>query len=174
MVESTRTISFVSARKPRVTAATRRRLRLRQEFWPDLEDEAFWNRKNFTGFTTIPRTIPLIMLVVDQLDTKNAGRVYFDLWCRAFDDYIVELKDESEAAFASGYIGQRAVRSWRERMDIIEEYGFVRIKKGPNGTYRYIALLDPHLVIEDLKCRGLVSEKLFDAYRAQMIEIGAV
>lgn len=161
-------------RKPRVTAATRRRLRLRAEFWPDLDDDAFWDRKFFTGFTTIPRTLPLIMLAIDQIDAKNAGRVYFDLWCRAFDDYIVELKDESEAAYASGYSGQRAVRSWRERMDVLGEHGFIKIQKGPNATYRYIALLDPHVVMEELRSRGLLDPTLHTAYRAQMIEIGAI
>lgn len=160
--------------KPRITAATRRRLKLRAEFWPNLGDDAFWNRKSFTGFTTIPRTLPLIMFAIDQVDARNAGRVYFDLWCRAFDDYVVEIKDESEAAFASGYKGQRAVRSWRERVDVLEKYGFVKVHKGPNGTYRYIALLDPHRVIDELETRGLVDEKIVSALRIQMIEIGAI
>ena len=65
---------------------------LRDSCWPDLDDEKLWNRKLVKGFTTIPRTMPLIMNIIDSL-TKNkpAGMVFFVLWCRTFDESLLAI-----------------------------------------------------------------------------------
>jgi hypothetical protein len=163
-----------AAPRPRITAAQRRRLRLRDELWPDVTPDQLWSRTRFVGFTTIPRTLPLIIKIIDELDKKKAGRVYFDLWARAFDDYVVEVRDEYEAAFSSGYERQRAVRSWRERIDVLEQYGFVRTKATPHGAYRYVLILDPHKIINTLEDAGAVAEENSLALKALLISIGAV
>jgi hypothetical protein len=160
-------------RKPRITAAQRRRLNLRDELWPDVTEDELWSRTDFTGFTTIPRTLLLISRIIDSLDKKTAGRVYIDLWCRAFDDYVIEVRDEYEAAFASGYEGQRAIRTWRERLDVLERLGFIRTKKTPHGAYRYVLILEPHQVIADLQAKGKLSEEASLALKAQLLSIGA-
>lgn len=162
------------SRKPRTTAAQQRRMRLRAELWPDVTEDQLWSRTSFTGFTTIPRTIPLILSIIDTLDRKTAGRVYLDLWCRAFDDYVVEVRDEYEAAFSSGYQGQRAIRTWRERLDVLERLGFIRTKKTPHGAYRYVLILEPHQVIADLQAKGKLSEEASLALKAQLLSIGAI
>jgi hypothetical protein len=158
---------------PRITAGQRRRVNLRRDLWPDIEDGHLWDRKSFVGFTTIPRTLSLILAIIDSLDRKTAGRVYFDLWCRAFDDYMVEIRDEYEAALSSGYQGQRAIRTWRERVDVLERLGFVRTNKTPHGSYRYVLVLEPHRVVRALERNGQVSEEIAFAFRAQMLSIGA-
>jgi hypothetical protein len=160
-------------RRPRITTAQRRRLKLRDELWPDVAEDQLWDRTSFTGFTTIPRTIPLILRIIDSLDKKTAGRVYLDLWCRAFDDYVVEVRDEYEAAFASGYEGQRAIRTWRERLDVLERLGFIRTTKTPHGAYRYVLILEPHQVIADLQAKGKLSEEASLVLKAQLLSIGA-
>ena len=66
--------------------------------WPDVKPEHLWDRAEFTGFTTIPRTLSLILRVIDGLDSRRLSRVYFDLWCRSFDDYVIDIKDEFDAA----------------------------------------------------------------------------
>ena len=158
--------------KPRVTAATRRRLAQRKQIWPEIEDRQLWNRSEFTGFTTIPRTLSLIMSIIDVLDKKNAARVYFDLWCRSFDDYVIEVRDEYEAAFSSGYQGQRAIRSWRERVNILEILGFIKTYKASHGAYRLILILDPHVVVEGLHEGGRVKDEMWLALRSLLISIG--
>lgn len=162
------------SRRPRITAAQRRREKLRAEIWPDVTTDQLWSRATFTGFTTIPRTLPLILHIIDMLDKKTAGRVYLDLWCRAFDDYVVEVRDEYEAAFSSGYEGQRAIRTWRERLDVLERLGFIRTKKTPHGAYRYVLLLEPHQVIADIQAKGELSEEASFALKAQLLSIGAI
>jgi hypothetical protein len=117
--------------------------------------------------------MPLILRIIDSLDRKTAGKVYLDLWCRAFDDYVVEVRDEYEAAFSSGYEGQRAIRTWRERLDVLERLGFIRARKTPHGAYRYVLILEPHQVIADLQGRGKLSEEASLTLKAQLLSIGA-
>ncbi len=113
------------------------------------------------------------MRIIDGLDNKTAGRAYIHLWSLSFDDYVIEIRDESEAAYHAGYTGQRAIRTWRERIDVLEEFGFVRVQKGPNGTYNYILLLEPHVVVEELRKGKLVDDNDYNAFRTQLINIGA-
>jgi hypothetical protein len=164
--------SSTITRRPRLTAAARRRMSQRRELWPEVKDSQLWDRTEFTGFTTIPRTLSLIMRIIDDLDRKNAGRVYFDLWCRSFDDYVIEVRDEFEAAFSSGYDGQRAIRSWRERIAILEGFGFIKAYKASHGAYRMILVLDPHPIVERLHKEKEVPDEDWLALRALMISIG--
>ena len=116
----------------------------------------------------------MIMRIIDGLDAKNAGRAYLDLWCRAFDDYMVDIRDEAEASYQAGYTGQRAVRTWRERIDVLEQFGFIKLRKGPNGTYHYILILEPHQVADRLHTEGKVSDDDYGFLRTHMINIGAI
>jgi hypothetical protein len=100
--------------------------------------------------------------------------VYLDLWCRAFDDYVVEVRDEYEMAFSSGYDGQRAIRTWRERVTVLEHLGFVRAKTTSYGAYRYILILEPHRVIADLREDEKIGDEVNLALHAQLLSIGAV
>ena len=112
------------------------------------------------------------MRIIDSLDKKNAARVYFHFWCHSFDDYVIEVKDEYEAAFSSGYEGQRAIRSWRERVEILENLGFVKTYKASHGAYRLVLILEPHAVIEGLHKKGLLKEDMWVTLRALMVSIG--
>ncbi|MCW5713131.1 MAG: hypothetical protein KIT43_01265 [Bauldia sp.] len=159
--------------RPRVTAATRRRLNQRKLLWPELDPELVWDRSTFTGFTTVPRTLSLILRIVDGLDAKKAGRVYFDLWCRAFDDFVIEVRDEFELAFSAGYEGQRAVRSWRERIAVLTDAGFVKTYRAPHGAPRMIVVLDPHPVVAERNRRGLVAAEDWLALQSLLVSIGS-
>jgi hypothetical protein len=158
-------------RGPAVVAG-KRRLGLRDELFPELAREGVWDRTTFTGFTTVPRTMPLLMRIIDGLSIKKAGRVYFDLWCRAFDDFFVDIRDEYEFAYASGYSGQRAIRSWRERMLVLAEHRFILINSTSFGRIRYAAIRDPHRVVQELTDEQVSSEDLL-ALRSTMLAIGA-
>jgi hypothetical protein len=118
--------------------------------------------------------MPLVMAIIDSLDAKSAGRVYFDLWCRAFDDFVVDVRDEYEFAFSSGYAGQRAIRTWRERIDVLAKLGFVKAQATAHGTYRWILILDPHQVVEGLAERSRISVDYLTALKVQRINIGNI
>src|SRR5215470_1596124 len=122
---------------PRLNPAAVRRLHLREELWPGVSSQ-LWDRRKAKGFCTIPRSLPLVMKLIDDLGGKgkNASRVYFDLWARAFDEGVVEVFDEETFAFSSGFdASTRNIRSWRERIDVLKDLGFVCV--APSGSRKY-------------------------------------
>lgn len=154
-------------------AAANRRATLRARLFPDLSESELWSRARFIGFTTVPRTLSIIVRIIDSLDDKSAGRVYLDLWCRAFDDYFIDVRDEFEFAYSAGYSGQRAVRTWRERIRVLRDHGFVRYTKTPDGRIRHLVLLDPHPIVDGLIAAGTVEEEDAFAFESQLMTIGA-
>lgn len=83
---------------------------------------------------------------------------------------IVELSLEEDHAYASGYYGTRATRTWRERMRVLEEVGLIKVHSKGFRKYAYILLVHPTLVIEKLKEEGKVSDEWWSIYRERQIE----
>ncbi len=161
--------------KPRKKIA-QRQLDLRNRLWPTHHDGHIWQRKQHNGFATIPRTMPLIMTIMDDLsDGKPVASTYIDLWCRAFDECFVTLSKPREMAFHAGFTGQRGERTWRERMRILHDLGFIDIKEGPSGPMSYALILNPYLVIRRLMLAqhpGVRTDK-YNALMERAGEIGA-
>ncbi|WP_247390293.1 hypothetical protein [Bradyrhizobium sp. 35] len=162
--------------KPRKKIA-QRQLDLRSRLWPTHHDGHIWQRKHHNGFATIPRTMPLIMTIMDDLsDGRPVASTYIDLWCRAFDECFVTLSKPREMAFHAGFTGQRGERTWRERMRILHDLGFIDIKEGPSGPMSYALILNPYLVIRRLmlaKHPGVRGDK-YNALMERAGEIGAL
>jgi len=152
-----------------------RRTELRDQLWPG-KAIFLWHRTSEDGFTTIPRTLPLVMTLIDQLKKgKDTSRVYFDLWCRQIDDSFIQVIDEESFAYSSGYTAPgRNIRSWRERVDILEELGFVSVLPNGSRKYGYILLEHPHRVVAVLHAKGAVSANWWGAFTKRAGEIGAV
>src|SRR6266849_362819 len=97
--------------------ADAKRLELRDRLWPDAEQLVV--KADEKGWSKAPRVLPLILnltrnkKITGKLDCST---VYHELWSRDFGQGIVEIFDEAEHAFGAGYVGERAVRSWRERV----------------------------------------------------------
>ena len=127
------------------------RVQLRASLWPDVTPEMLWHRKRSQGFVTIPRTMPLIINIIDSLTPKGkpVGSTYLDLWCRAFDEMIVNLDKQREMAFAAGFTGQRGVQTWSGRIDILSRLGFIRLAPGSSGPRSYALILNPYAVIKN-------------------------
>jgi hypothetical protein len=159
--------------KPQSKSAARRE-QLRDALWPDAQS-LVWNRKKEKGFCTIPRTLALILTLIDHLQKgKDASRVYFDLWCRAFDDYLVEVPDEEIFAYSAGYMSGRSVRTWRERINVLERYGFIRVESSGTKRYANILIPDPHKVVKTLHEQGHVPKNWWAAFNQRAAEIGCV
>jgi hypothetical protein len=155
-------------RKP---APTEKREKLRNEYWPD--DEAWIGTKNEKGWFSAPRTLPLILQLLDSknLSGKNKpSSVYLDLLARHIDEGIIEITNESDCAFAAGYSGTRAVRTWRERMKVLEDTGFIKSRMVSNQSYKYVLLVHPTIVVKQLRDNGKVSDHWWDTYRARQME----
>lgn len=156
----------------KVSKAQEKAKALRDSCWPDLDEQKLWNRKSVSGFTTIPRTLPLIMNIIDALSkNKPAGRAYFVLWCRTFDHSLLVIDNPMTLAAEAGFSGERALSTWKDRMRLLVELGFIDAKEGPAGAYHYVLLFNPHKVVWDLKNR--IQENTFRQLQTRAIEIGA-
>lgn len=152
-----------------------RQRELRNRLWADVTDDKLWVRQNSKGFATIPRTMPLMMSIMDKMSkNKPVSAAYFELFCRGFDDCMIILNKPKEMAFHAGFDGQRGERTWRERIKILEQLGFIRLKEGPSGPMSYALILNPYHVIKAQYGRhmGITSES-YNALLARVAEIGA-
>lgn len=157
--------------------ADRKRETLRDNLWPGAS-QWFWNPNDpeTVGFATIPRLLPLILHLLKELSGGRSGdpsSVYLELWSRDFGQGIIAISDEQECAFASGYSGNRAVRTWRERMYALVELGFILAKREGNREFGQVLLLDPIAVVTRLHTLGRVNEDWWTAFVARANEIGA-
>lgn len=126
----------------------RRQLELRARLWPHITDGHLWRRLHHDGFATIPRCMPLILDIMNDLaNGQPVGMTYLELWSRAFDECFVTLSKPREMAFHAGFAGQRAERTWRARIKILAELGFIELQEGSSGKMSYALILNPYLVI---------------------------
>jgi hypothetical protein len=154
--------------------ADAKRAALRENFWPKVEEDDLWLRTKRTGFTTIPRTMSLIGRLIDQLSGKGFPlfSTYFSLWCRVYDEAFVEIRNERELAFESGFSGPRGEVTWRSRMRRLQELGFVDIKPGLASDLQYVLIWNPIKVIARAY-EGEVSNLAYSALKVRLVEIGA-
>ncbi|MDB6119701.1 MAG: hypothetical protein JWO08_3482 [Verrucomicrobiaceae bacterium] len=152
------------------------KLALRAQLWPDITAEHLWERTKSTGFTTLPRTMPLLATIMDSLSkNKPVSAVYLDLWCRAFDECFVTLNKQPEMAFHAGFTGQRAVQTWSERIKILHKWGFINVVAGPSGPLSFAVILNPYKIIKRLSKDkpSPIRQDLLNALHQRVIEIGA-
>ena len=154
-------------------AAARKREKLREQIWPGSEKD-LWSRKTNDGWTTVPRLLPLVMHLIKALCKKgNPSLVYLELWTRAFDEGIVTINNEDASAYASGYTGSRAVRTWREHVFKLVDLGFIRVAPQGNREIAHVLLLNPLSVCADLHHKKKISQAWWAAFVHQAQEIGA-
>lgn len=128
---------------------------LRARLWPDLIEEELWHHKTGGGFTSVPRTMPIVLSIIDDL-TKGtpASSTYFELWCRAFPEMYVSLAKPNELAFHAGFTGQRARRTWMDRIRMLRDLGFIHVAEGSAGELSHAVIINPHVALKRLKESG--------------------
>ena len=154
----------------RTTRAYEQRRRWREEFWPA---EDAWTGEDEKGWFRAPRTLPLILQLMGSKQLSgnvDASSVYLELLARHVDNGVVEMAHEADHAYAAGYIGSRGVRTWQERMNILEDLGFIRTKQIGNQRYKYVLILHPTAVVQRLYERKKIPSQWWDTYRARQIE----
>ena len=151
------------------------KLKLRETLWPDVEEDSLWHRKRSDGWVTTPRTMPLLLRIMDMLAPKGkpVSATYFDLWCRTYDDSFVIVSRVREMAYFAGFTGERAHHTWTARIRELESMGFIRTESGAGGPVNYVLLLNPYDVVRRLDAAGELRTEAMNALRARMVEIGA-
>lgn len=155
----------------RTTAGSKKREKIRREFW---SGEDAWTMTNEIGWFRAPRTLPLILQVLNLHEISgnaSPGNVYLELLARHIDNGVVEMSSESDHAFAAGYTGSRAVRSWQERMQILEKSGFIKTDQVGNQKYKYVLLVHPTVAMQKLYEQKKVPAALWKAFRVRQIEV---
>lgn len=161
-------MAVIRTRRPR--AAVKRRNELREEFWPD---QRAWEGPEEIGYFCGPRTLPLILLALADKNVsgnQNPGLAYLELLARHMGQGVIEMTHEEDHAFSAGYSSGRAVRTWRDRMSVLEESGFIRTSGPGPRRYARVFLVHPSIAMKKLRDRGKIVDELWEAYRARQIE----
>lgn len=167
-------------RRTAIARNAAKRALLRASLFPELDEADVWdvkNRKKTKGWTSMPRTMPLMGAIMDMLSGKGkpVSTVYLELWCRADEKGFLTLSKPAETAFASGYSGERGVSTWKERIRRLEALEFITTKSGPSGDLNYVQIWNPYLVIKrhaEKKTVGL-SEQHYNALLERSFDVGA-
>jgi hypothetical protein len=146
-----------------------RREELRKQYWPK---EDLWTGKKEVGWFPVPRTLPLILSLLSSKlvsQKKDPSSVYLELMSQQRGEGIIEMGHEADHAFAAGYEGNRAVRTWQERMKILEDNGFILTKKVGN-RFKFVAIVHPTTAVQRLRDKKKIPDNWWDAYIARKSE----
>ena len=116
------------------------------------------------------------MIILDSLAEKGkpVSSVYLDLWCRANDQAVVKIHGNTDQmAHSSGFSGQRAVTSWRSRLDSLLKLGFIKTAAGPGGANSNALLLNPHIVLQKYREEGKIDEADLNSLTERAVTVGA-
>lgn len=117
--------------------------------------------------------LPLIVVLIRDLSNKSdPSSVYWDLWARVFDEGFLAIRNPAELAYSSGYSGQRAVRTWTERMRQLKELGFIDFKPRTGSEIGYVLMLNPITRACQLRAEGKASEVWWNAFVERAEEVG--
>lgn len=156
-------------------AIAKKQLAQRDLLWPGAEPW-LWHRKSNKGFATIPKTMPLILQIMDDLSNgKPVSSTYLGLWCATWDNSMVNISKPQEMAHAAGFTGQRASYTWAGRIKVLQDLKFIDVKPGKSGVISHVLLWNPHRIIRwhhGQKTPGLVDAN-FNALLERALDIGA-
>src|SRR5207245_10324810 len=76
-------------------------------------------------------------------------------------------------AFHAGFEGQRALRTWKDRIQRLAELGFIGLKPGPLGDLSYAIIYNPYHVIKRAYLIGQVHENKWQALVIRANEVSA-
>jgi hypothetical protein len=160
-----------TAKRMKMAERSQQQMALHFPGWPS---SFLWHRKTNDGFTTVPRTLPIIMQAIDmQSKGQPAGHTLFCLWARSPDYPVIVIENTATFAAEAGFIGERAVDTWRKRMKKLRELLMIQTQPGPSGEFHYILLVNPNAALEWMRCHGLVQDGIYGRFLDRLMEIGA-
>lgn len=144
---------------------------IRNNTWPELAQIEVWHPKSSKGYTQVPKIMPLFLCGVDSIEgNKKMSQVYFALWCRSTVG-VVEVESEQAMALESGFTGQRAVGTWRERIRSLAGANIIKTAPGFGCDFGFILLRNPYVVLAELK--GRMDPGIYNTAIARANRLGA-
>jgi hypothetical protein len=149
---------------------------LRDNMFPGAASR-LWSHKPSGGFVTIPKTMPFIVRILDEI-TKGApvGTVYSALWSFTWNnDAFVKMGRVRDIVYACGFTGTRGIRTLNDRLIELRRLGMIETAAGTEGDISFIFLPNPHYALLKLWQDKTVKieEKSFNAFRDRATAIGA-
>jgi len=161
---------------PRRPKTAKDRASMRDQMFP-ASQHRIWPDKDGKGWCRIPRTLPVILTILDRdksmKDGKDVTRTYLTLFTHNWEEGLIQIGDESEFAQMSGFTGTRAVRSWRERMRTLADLGFIEIKPRGDREFGFVLMIHPWHVVQKLHGEGKVLEGDMNLFNQKHLEFGA-
>ena len=158
------------------SSVAKKYLQMREMHWPASETN-LWNRRAHKGFATIPKTMPMILKIMDEM-TKGApvSSTYLTLWCNTWDNSFVVLNRHREMANMSGFGGQRGEHTWRTRVRKLHDLHFIGIAAGKSGPMSSAIIWNPHLVLRWHHSQGSLglTHSSYNALRELALDVGAM
>lgn len=150
----------------------KKQLEIRAKLWPELNSKMLWSMDS-DGWVAVPRLMPLMMSIMDDLSGKGypVSRTYFEMWARLRDEQFLTLNRPEEMAFHAGFEGQRALRTWKDRVQRLANLGFIGLKPGPLGDLSYAVFFNPYHVVKRAYLNGDVQERKWQALVVRANEV---
>lgn len=150
-----------------------RQIDARSKLWPELEPNMLWNTGD--GWVALPRLMPLMMSIMDDLSGtgRPVSRTYLEMWARLREEQFLTLNTPEEMAFHAGFEGQRALRTWKDRVKRLAELKFIGLKEGPIGNLSYALFYNPYHVVKREYLKKNVQERKWQALVIRANEVGA-
>ncbi|MBB92985.1 MAG: hypothetical protein CML68_00035 [Rhodobacteraceae bacterium] len=150
----------------------KKQLEIRAKLWPELNSKMLWSMDS-DGWVAVPRLMPLMMSIMDDLSGKGypVSRTYLEMWARLRDEQFLTLNRPEEMAFHAGFEGQRALRTWKDRVQRLANLGFIGLKPGPLGDLSYAVFFNPYHVVKRAYLNGDVQERKWQALVVRANEV---
>lgn len=151
---------------------------IRELHWPTVTDEQVWSSEA-GGFAIVPRTAGMVAEVVIREAHKRmfdassaAGTTYLTVWLHSQACGVARLESEEDAAFESGYGGERGVTTLRRHLRTLKQMGFIDFIEESRGRVKWILIFNPYQVVKKLHEDGHLSEQTFRAVSERAMGIG--
>ncbi|WP_342619570.1 hypothetical protein [Rhodoferax sp. GW822-FHT02A01] len=151
---------------------------IRALHWAAIADEQVWSSAG-GGWTAMPRAVGLICEVVVKEAHKKmfnassaAGTTYMTLWMHSQASGIARVESEEDAAFESGYGGERGVTTFRRHLRTLKQMGFIDFVEESRGRVKWVLLFNPYQVVKKLHEEGHLDKQIFRAVSERAMGIG--
>lgn len=151
---------------------------IRRLHWPAVTDDQVWSSET-GGFAIVPRTAGMVAEVVireahrKMFNTSSAaGTTYMSVWLHSQSNGVARIESEEEAAFESGYGGERGVTTFRRHLRTLQAMGFIDFIEESRGRVKWILIFNPYQVVKKLHDAGHLDSKTFRAVSERAMGIG--
>ena len=104
--------------------------------------------------------------------SSAAGTTYMTVWLHSQASGVARIESEEDAAFESGYGGERGVTTFRRHLRTLKQMGFIDYIEESRGRVKWILIFNPYQVVKKLHDDGHLERQTFRAVSERAMGIG--